>query len=418
MKALSHHRSTCRLCGSPAVEMVVPLAPIPVATPNIGIAANGLDSLAMAATLVPLDLWLCRDCGHVQLLDIIDPEVHYNNFSYRTAISLGLGEHFKQMADSVGTRVNLQPGDLVVEVGSNDGTLLEPFQHAGATVLGIDPARETARLATERGIETLATFFTEELGHQIRARRGPAKVVVCTNTYANLDDIDGPTRGIRALMDETSLFVFETQHGADVIDRFLIDTIYHEHLSYFLVGPLVRFFRAHDMELVEVEHLPTKGGSFRGYVRLGSGTGEPSGSVAAFMAAEQAAGLHNPATYWPMSDRLTKARADLVEVIAHYRATGRPIAGYGASVGTVTLISQLNLAQSLDFIIDDKPLTEAIIGPDYRIPVVSPQALTERNPACVIILAWRYAEPIIARNSDWRAKGGRFIVPLPTLVEL
>lgn len=413
MQPLFYHRTSCRLCKSNAVEAVVPLAPIPVATPNIGLSAKGAEGDGLAAALAPLDLYRCRDCGHLQLLDIINPEVQYTHFAYTTSISLGLTEHFGRMADAVIARAKLSPGAFVVEVGSNDGTLLRFFKDRGMRVLGIDPARATALRATADGIETLPTFFTAQLAEQIRAERGPADVIISNNTYANLDDLDGPTDGIRRLLADNGLFVFETQHGADVIRRMLIDTIYHEHLSYFLVGPLVPYFAHHGMQFIAVEHLTTKGGSIRGYCQLANGPHREDGSVAAVTAEEVADGLARPETYRNFVDRLAMMRADLARILGAEK--GRRIAGYGASVGTVTLINQFGLGRLLECVFDDKPLTDALLGPGYRIPVLSADALYEKRPDLVIVLAWRYAEPIIAKHRRFIDGGGRFVVPWPKL---
>ncbi len=413
MKPLFHHRSTCRLCQSDAVEAVVPLAPIPVATPNIGLSAKGRDGDGIAAVLAPLDLYLCRKCGHLQLLDIIDPEVQYTHFAYTTSISLGLTEHFGRMADTVITRAKLAPGAFVVEVGSNDGTLLRFFKERGMRVLGIDPARATALRATAEGIETLPTFFTTELADKIRAEHGPAAAIISNNTYANLNDLDDPTDGIRRLLAKDGLFVFETQHGADVIRRMLIDTIYHEHLSYFLIGPLVPFFARHGMQLFAAEHLTTKGGSIRGYCQLVGGPHRPDGSIEKIMAEEAADGLTQPETYRHFVDRLTTLRGNLSGLLEPEMKAGRRIAGYGASVGTVTLINQFDLGHALETVFDDKPLTGSLLGPGYRIPVLPADALYEKRPDLVIILAWRYAEPIMAKHNRFVESGGRFVVPWP-----
>jgi SAM-dependent methyltransferase len=413
MQRLSYRRTDCRLCHSEAVEVVVPLAPIPVATPNTGLPTHGQTADALGSTLVPLDLYLCRDCGHLQLLDIVDPEIQYNNFAYTTSISLGLAEHFGRMADAVIARAGFAPGALVVEVGSNDGTLLRFFKDRGMPVLGIDPARATALRATAEGIETLPTFFTAALAEEIRAERGPAAAVISNNTYANLDDLDGPTEGIRKLLAADGLFVFETQHGADVIRRMLVDTIYHEHLSYFLVGPLVPYFARQGMELIAVEHLATKGGSIRGYVQLAGGPHRPDGSVAALAAQEAADGLARPQAYRRFVDQLSDLRVRVASIMDEEAKAGHAIAGYGASVGTVTLINQFALGRRLDFIVDDKPLAEELIGPGYRIPVLPSAALYERRPDLVVILAWRYAEPIMAKHQRFIESGGRFAVPWP-----
>lgn len=414
MKPLFYRRTSCRLCNSAAVEVAVPLRPLPVATPNVGIAVDETDSAGLASAKVPLDLYRCHDCGHLQILDVIDPEVQYNNFSYTTAISLGLPEHFGRMADAVIARAKLAPGSLVIEVGSNDGTALRFFKDRGMRVLGIDPARATAIRATESGIETLPTFFTEALADDIRAKYGQAQAIICTNTYANLDDLDGPTAGIRKLLGPGGLFVFETQHGADVIRRMLVDTIYHEHLSYFLVGPLIPFFKRHGMELIGAEHLPTKGGSFRGYVQLAGGPHADDGSAAAIAAEEKVADIDRPDIYRDFVARFTGLRDELSRVLDNETNAGRRIAGYGASVGTVTLINQFDLGGRLDFIADDKPLAKELVGPGYRIPILVSDKIYERKPDLIVILAWRYAEPIMAKHKKFMASGGRFAVPLPT----
>jgi hypothetical protein len=401
---LFYHRDNCRLCLSKAVEIVVPLAPIPVATPNIGMAAKGEDAKGLDAALVPLDLYLCRDCGHLQLLDIIDPEVQYTHFAYTTSITLGLTEHFGRLADTVIERAKLKPGAFIVEVGSNDGTLLRFFKDRGMRVLGIDPARATALKATAEGIETLPTFFTTKLADEIRATHGPA---------ANLDDLEDPTQGIKRLLADDGLFVFETQHGADVINRMLIDTIYHEHQSYFLLGSMVPFFKRHGMELFASEHLTQKGGSIRGYVQLAGGPYKGDGSLEKMIAEETAAGLKDPNTYKSFVDRLTQMRADLSNAIAVEKKAGKHIAGFGASVGTVTLINQFGLGHLLDMVFDDKPLADVLLGPGYKIPVLPSAAMYEKKPDIVVILAWRYAEPIMAKHKRFNESGGRFAVPWP-----
>ena len=410
---LFYHRDNCRLCLSKAVEIVVPLASIPVATPNIGMAAKGEDAKGLDAALVPLDLYLCRDCGHLQLLDIIDPEVQYTHFAYTTSITLGLTEHFERLADTVIARANLKPGAFIVEVGSNDGTLLRFFKERGMRVLGIDPARATALKATAEGIETLPTFFTTQLAEEIRAKHGPAAVIISNNTYANLDDLEDPTNGIKRLLADDGLFVFETQHGADVINRMLIDTIYHEHQSYFLLGPMVPFFKRHGMELFASEHLTQKGGSIRGYVQLAGGPYKGDGSLDKTIAEETAADLKNSATYRGFVDRLKRMRTDLSTAIAAEKKAGKRIAGFGASVGTVTLINQFGLGHSLDMVFDDKPLADTLLGPGYKIPVMPSAAMYDKKPDIVVILAWRYAEPIMAKHKRFSESGGRFAVPWP-----
>jgi len=408
MNWLSRKRETCRLCGSASVALAVPLAPIPMVTPNVGEA--GSDALG---NTVPLDLYLCRECGHLQLLDLVNPELQYNNFRYTTGISLGLDAHFADLAATVIERWRLPPGGRVVEFGSNDGTLLKAFQRAGLTVLGIDPARRIAETATRNGIPTLATFFTAALAETIRREHGPADLILSNNTFANLDDLDDILAAIRTLLRPDGLFILETQYGADVIRRHLIDTVYHEHLSYFMVSSLQRFFARHQMELIDVESIGTKGGSFRATVQhAGAGRGV-SARVAARIAEERAEGLDRLDVYQAFSAEIDRIAAGLAALLSDPSTPYRRIAGYGASVGTMTLLHRFALTHRLDMILDDKPLTEALRGPDYRIPVVPSDELYRDRPDAVVILAWRYAPQIIARHQRFLAEGGRFILPLP-----
>jgi SAM-dependent methyltransferase len=409
MKPTFHHRDTCRLCGGTALENVVPLRPIPIATPNTGKVAAGLKDAQ-----VPLDLYLCRDCGHFQLLDIIDPEIQYRNFRYRTTISLGLDEYFQAFAGQVVESQGLAAGDLVVEIGSNDGTLLRAFQPFGLRVLGVDPAQEIAARASAAGAPTLARFFDAALAGEILQTHGRARLVVANNTFANLDDLGDVMAGIRQLLTPDGTFVFDTSYGAAVVRETLIDTVYHEHLSYFMARPLVSFFARHGMELIDVLPVPNKGGSIRGIAQLKDGPRPVSPRVAEMVATELAAGLDRPDPYRAFAHRLTEVTDRLGELIASEHAADGRVAGYGASVGSVTLVHQFRLGTALDFIADDKPLAETLPAAGRDIPVTSSDALYgPQAPSAVVVLAWRYAAPIIARHERYRAAGGRFIVPLP-----
>jgi SAM-dependent methyltransferase len=397
------------------VEVAVPLTPITVATPNIDLTAVAQRYAGVAQVSVPMDLYLCHDCGHLQILDVIDPDIQYTNFKYLTSISLGLPEHFRKLADELIASTGAGAGSLVVEIGSNDGTLLRAFKERGLKVLGIDPAREIARRATESGIETLATFFSSKLASEIVQKHGRATIVVANNTFANIDDLADIARGIAQLLAPDGAFVFETSYGADVVEKNLLDTVYHEHLSYFMVRSLVDFFRRYGLEIYDVQHIWTKGGSIRGFVRLASGKQPIAPSVAGMVAHERKLGLDDMAPYKRFAAHIDGIRAEIGRIVAEYKAKGQKIAGYGASVGTVTLLQQFGLGPVLDFIADDNPLTEAIQGPDYKVPVLRPTALEERKPGLVIVLAWRYAEPIKAKNAGYIAEGGKFLVPLPDL---
>src|SRR4051812_29843298 len=256
----SVRRTTCRMCGSGDLPLILGMTPTPPGDHYVSAAA-----LNEPQPAYPLDLVMCATCGLAQLADVVDPELLYRDYIYNTSISLGLSQHFDRYAETVVGRTGTPAGSLVVDIGSNDGTLIRAFAARGMRVLGVDPAREQARTATEAGFETLPTFFSAALGGDLRRDRGPASIVTANNVFANVDDLDDLMNGVRQLLAPDGVFVFETGYFPDLVRQRIIDNIYQEHLSYYAVKPLVRFFARHGLELVSVDHEPTKGGSIRGF---------------------------------------------------------------------------------------------------------------------------------------------------------
>src|SRR5262249_4776634 len=214
-----------------------------------------------------MTLMMCADCGLAQLPDVVDPEILYRDYIYNTSISLGLVQHFERYAAAVLERVAPAAGSLVVDIGSNDGTLLGAFQRRGMRVLGVDPARDVARKATAAGLETVNAFFSPQLAAELQRDRGGAAIITANNVFANVDDLDEFVDGIRTLLAPDGVFVFETGYFPDLVRQHIIDNIYQEHLSYYGAKPLAAFFPKHGMNLVAMEHEPTKGGSIRGFVQ-------------------------------------------------------------------------------------------------------------------------------------------------------
>jgi SAM-dependent methyltransferase len=401
-------RVDCRACGSRQLHKAVPLNPLPLVSPNVGTDGGA----AAMAIEVPLDLYRCEPCGLLQLTAAIDPAFQYNKFKYVTSISVGLPEHFTRSAAHILGKTG-RPVHKVLEIGSNDGTLLRAFQRHGVKVLGIDPAERAAGIANERGIPTLVGFFGARSAPRLRAEFGPADIVIANNTLANIDDLADVAAGLDAVLAADGMFVFETSYGADVVRRALIDTIYHEHLSYFMVKPLAAYFARFGFELFDVERITTKGGSIRGYVQRAGGKRATTSAVAAMIAEENADGLYRQPAFDRMSAMLETLRRDLRQVIDDAHAHGRRIAGFGASVGCVTEILQFSLTRDLDCIFDDTPLLDTIAGPGYAIPVLHSAEIAQQKPDVIIVLAWRYADRIVASHQAYRDAGGTFIVPFP-----
>ena len=249
MSELIAVRRTCRLCDSPQIIKSIPLADVPIVSPNVG---AGMDEGGqnLNCIVAPLDNYLCLDCGLIQLVHVVDPSLIYRNYLYRTAVSLGLSEHFRSLADTVISRLDLQPNELVVEFGSNDGTLLGHFNARGMKVEGVDPAVEIAAQATANGIATRAEFFGPEVALAIRGEMGAARAVIANNAMANIDALGEILAGVKALMAPEGAFIFETQYALDVLEKSLLDVIYHEHITTFSMQPVVKALRSpHDESL-------------------------------------------------------------------------------------------------------------------------------------------------------------------------
>ncbi len=402
-------RGTCRLCGGARLGLVLSLAPTPPA--NAFVPTEALDRVQPT---IPLDVFLCQDCCHAQLLDVVDPAVLFENYVYVSGTSPVFVKHFENYADVILARFAPAAGSLVVDIGSNDGTLLGFFQRAGMRVLGVDPARDIARDATARGIETLATFFTPALATGICRERGAAAIVTANNVFAHADDLTGMVEGVRGLLEPGGVFVFEVSYLVDVYEKTLFDTIYHEHLAYHAVKPLQPFFAANGMQLIDALRVESHGGSLRGIAQPAGGPRPVAESVDRLIALEESLGVDGPAAFERLSARIEAVKRDLASMLRDLKAGGRTIAGFGAPAKATTLMYHLGIGPDIvDFIVDDSPLKQGLYSPGLHIPILPAQAIYERRPDYLVILAWNFADPIIAKHTAFREAGGKFIVPLP-----
>lgn len=401
-------RTDCRLCGNTDLVLALPLAPSPIGDHYVSAEARSEPQPSY-----PLDLFLCNTCGHLQLLDVIAPESLFGEYTFVTASSTGLVQHFRDHAEQVAHRTGVPTGSLVVEIGSNDGTLLAFYRQRGLRTLGVDPAAGIAARATAAGIETLPALFTRGLAETIRRDRGPAALVEANNVYAHVDDIAGLTDGVRLLLAPDGVFVFEVSYLVDTLDKKLFDTVYHEHLSYHALEPLVRFFAAHDLELFDVERIPTKGGSIRGYVQPAGGPRARTAALDALLALEAGRGLDRPETFQRFAADLRIVKDRLHETLTALRGGGGGIAGFGASVTVTTLLHHFELGGMIDYLVDDNPAKQGSYSPGLHLPVLDSRTLHERQPTAVVILAWQYAAAIIKKHARYLDTGGTFLIPLP-----
>jgi SAM-dependent methyltransferase len=410
MIALVTHRTTCRLCDSGEVELVVKLEPIPLSENYCEDPETG-----KRAERYPIDLYMCRSCGHVQQLDVVDSKSLWEAYTYYSGDAKGMPRHFQEVAGKLIQTYRPAHESLVIDIGSNDGSLLRPFKEAGYRVLGIDPAREIARQATESGIETIPELMSLDLAHRIRRGKGAAQIVCMFNAFAHADNMDEIAQGIRELLAPDGIFVFEAQYLLDIIDRMLIATIFHEHISHHSVKALTIFFERHDLELIDVERVPIQHGSMVGVVQLKSAGRRVTSSVQDLLELEATCRLDKIETLKHFADRVVQLRQKTEALVKQWQRSNATVAGYGAARSGPTLISQLGLTGTIEFIVDDHPRKVNRYSSGDGIPIIPTTELCHRMPDYTVILAWVHSARIIESNREYLEHGGRFVVLCPEI---
>lgn len=364
----------------------------------------------------PLELYFCQDCYHVQLGHVVDPRILYQkDYFYVSGISSKFVEHLNDYALEMIEHLRLNSGSLVVDIGSNDGTCLKAFQQAGIDkILGIDPATKIAQRATEAGIETIGDFFSCELAKVLRKDYGPAKLITSHNACAHIDNLDDVLRGVQHWLDNDGVFILEVGYLLDVYENAWFDTIYHEHLDFHTVGPFKKLFERVGMELIGVQRISPQGGSIRVMAQKMNGPRVVDHSVQDLISLEESKGLDKPETFIKFNQRINEVGIQLRALIQSIKARGETIAAFGAPTKSTTLLAHFGLGKDdLDFILDDNPLKQGLFSPATHIPVLATEELYRYRPDYLLILAWNFAEPIMANNQRYANEGGKFIVPMP-----
>ncbi len=394
----------CALCACVDLDTIMKLP----ATPP----ANEFVQTPQDQERFPLDLQLCRDCGHLQLADVVHPGRLFGNYVYVSGTSPVFVKHFEDYAKSVYASSRLSACSHVVDVGSNDGTLLKAFQKLGvAKVTGVDPARGIAMQATSVGVPTRIGFFDRHMAALIRATDGPADVITANNVFAHADDLQEIARGVRDLLAPEGDFVFEVSYLMDVVEHTLFDTIYHEHLSYHSVKPLIPFLAGCGLYVYDALRVQTHGGSVRVYASRARK--HPSGRLQRILAAEQAAGIHTRTAFDTLSRDIAQKGEILRSKIKEAKSAGKRICGFGAPAKLTTLMYAFSLdASDFEFVIDDSPLKQGLLTPGMNIPVCSSAALYERHVDVCVVFAWNFFDTIVAKHANWADAGGVFVNPL------
>jgi SAM-dependent methyltransferase len=370
------------------------------------------EQLLQAESKFPLNVAFCPHCSLVQLLETVPPDVLFcQDYPYFSSFSPALLQHSRANAVDLIKSRRLNANSLVVELASNDGYLLKNFVEHGIPVLGIDPAEGPARAAEKVGVPTMCTFFGENLARELSANGKAADVIIGNNVLAHVADLHGFVEGIRILLKEDGVAVIEMPYVKDLVDHCEFDTIYHEHLCYFSVTALDRLFRMHSLFLNNVKRLSIHGGSLRIYVEKEENV---SATVRAMLQTEAAEKVDQIDYYRDFAHRVEGIRTELQRLLQRLKQQGARIAAYGAAAKGSTLINYSDIGTELvDFVVDRNTHKQGLYMPGQHIPVLAPEALLERNPDYVLLLAWNFADEILQQQKEYQQRGGRFIIPVP-----
>jgi SAM-dependent methyltransferase len=396
-------RTTCRACLSSELIQVMDLGAMPP--------ANALlkpSDISAPEPRFPLTLNLCQHCGMVQLGHVVPAELLFRSYLFFTSSSRAMSDHFaKLMADA--TRQFVKPGGLIVEIGSNDGTSLSSIARRDVRVLGIDPARNIAVMAAARGVPTVSEFFTEPLSREVARVAGTAQLIVACNVLGHIDDLDDVCRGVKTLLAPGGALVVEVPYLGELVSRAEYDTIYHEHLSYFAVRPLAALFNRHGLRIEAVHFFTVHGGTMRLTVGHGDGVSE---AVAKIIEKETADRLGERETLIEMSRRAEANRTWLRNTLYSLLSQGKKVLGYGAPAKGAVALNYCNIGPFLlPAVFDSTPAKQGWCIPGTHQPILPPARLHEENPDVLLLLAWNHADEIMARETAFRARGGKFITP-------
>lgn len=398
----------CVVCLEPSVEEFLDLGTTALANRFLT-----RDELAQPEPKFPLRMGFCHSCGHVQLTEIVPPGLMFDDYLYVSAASETLKAHLLDLAGLLVARHRLGMDDLVIDVGCNDGTLLSGFRRHGVRALGVDPARNLAELTRELDIERYVGYFDLRSAREIVARWGRAAVITATNTFPHIQDLHDFLAAVDLALAPGGVLVIEMHYLVDLLDQAAFDTVYHEHVSYWALGPMIGLFDRHGMAVVDAERLPLHHGQLRVTVTR-RGAAPPHPRVQDTLALEAARGIGKFQTYQEFAGEARRIQRELRQTIDALRAQGAHVAGYGAPAKASTLLNFLGIGPDrLDYIVDRSPLKQGRYMPDSHIPIVEPERLLRDQPEYVLLLAWNFVDEVLQQQAAYRSRGGKFIIPVP-----
>ena len=402
----------CRHCGNPLTKVFSDLQTCPPS--NAMVKPEELNS---PETYFPLKVFVCDSCWLVQVDEIEKAEAIFNaDYTYFSSYSTSWLAHAKKYTDYMVDRFGYNADSLVVEIASNDGYLLQYFKEFGIPVIGVEPTANTARVAKEKGINSIVDFFGAQLAReQLKAK---ADLILGNNVLAHVPDINDFVAGVKIALKPTGVNTFEFPHLCKLITFNQFDTIYHEHFSYLSFTSLKSVFERQGLTFFDVQELPTHGGSLRIFTKhIEDTTKTIEPSVQSLLDEEKALGVTSLAYYEGFQDKVNEVKNDFLTFLLDAKAEGKSVVGYGAAAKGNTLLNYCGIKGDdlITYVMDASPFKQNKYLPGSRIPVYSPEMIKETKPDYVIIFPWNLQEEISKQLSfiaDW---GGKFVVAVPEL---
>ena len=401
---------TCRFCDTALTQTFVDLGMSPLCESFL--AAEQLNQME---PFYPLHARVCGACFLVQVEEYVRPDRIFSEYAYFSSYSDSWLQHARRYVTAIVDRLKLGPDSRVVELGSNDGYLLQWFVQRGIPVLGIEPAVNVAAAARAKGVPTLTVMFGRDMAPHVVAQHGRADVVIGNNVLAQVSDLNGFVAGMKMLLAPRGVITLEFPHLMRLIEENQFDTVYHEHFSYFSLLTVEQIFAAHDLTVFDVEELPTHGGSLRIYARHVDDQTKPVGArMHELRARENTAGLRRLDRYASFTEQVYETKRRLLEFLIGARRRGRAVVGYGAPGKGNTLLNYCGIRTDfLEYTVDRNPYKHGKYTPGTHIPIFPPERIFETRPDYVLILPWNLKEEIVEQMAGIRTWGGQFVVPIP-----